>query len=171
MRIIGGGLLCAALLGGCAPAPPPPDPRLTALADAYAGESNELLWKRQATTEESRELLMVEAELGTRGQLSDAHGRYLGSRTAAGVGVSTYPRTAPLSHDVTCASFPNAAAAQRAFLAAGGPALDPFGLDGDGDGNACGWGPQILTVANRYQNQPGAAPRALAPIGIERTGR
>ena len=170
MRLVACGFFCAALLCACAPAPPPPDPRLSALADAYAGEANETLWKRQATSADSRELMMVEAELGTRGQLADSHGRYLGSRTAAGVGVGSYARPAPLSHAVTCASFPNAAAAQRAFLAGGGPALDPFGLDGDGDGYACAWGPQILTIANRYQGR-GDSANALAPIGFERARR
>lgn len=168
MRGFAGGILMSALLvAACAPTAPPADPRLTALADAYAGETNETLWKRQATTGDPRELLMVEAELGTRGQLSDAYGRYLGSRTAAGVGFPTYTRPAPVSHDLNCSDFTNAAEAQRTFLARGGPASDPYGLDGDGDGSACGWGPQILTVAGRYQGR-GASPRSLAATGFER---
>lgn len=170
MRGLAGGMLSLLLLAACAPAVPPPDPKDGALLAVYDGESNETLWKRQATTEDTRELMMVEAVLGTRGQLSDPNGRYLGSRTAAGVGVQTYPRQAPLSHDVQCSDFPNAAAAQRAFLAAGGPARDPYGLDGDGDGSACAWGPQILTVANRYQGKGGAT-RALAPVGFVRAGQ
>ena len=163
MRAFAGVLLLAAV-AGCAPASPPPDPRLAALAQAYAGEPTETLWKRQATTEDPRELMMVEAELGARAQLADPSGRYLGSRTAAGVGLVTYPRSAPVTGTRNCADFPSAAAAQRTFLAEGGPAVDPDGLDGDGDGNACGWGAQILTVSNRYQNQPGGAPRGLAAL-------
>lgn len=163
MRAFAGVLLIAAV-AGCAPASPPPDPRLAALAQAYAGEPTETLWKRQATTGDARELMMVEAELGSRAQLADPSGRYLGSRTAAGVGLVTYPRSAPVTGTRNCADFPSAAAAQRTFLAEGGPAVDPDGLDRDGDGNACGWGAQILTVSNRYQNQPGGTPRGLAAL-------
>lgn len=167
MRGLASGVLISLLLAACAPSTPPPDPRLAALSDAYAAELNETLWKRQATTADSRELMMVEAELGTRGQLSDAHGRYLGSRTAAGVGMTLYPRPAPTNARRNCGDFPSAAAAQLAFLTNGGPGVDTDNLDGDGDGYACGWGAQILSVSNRYQNQPGAAPRSLAPIRVE----
>jgi hypothetical protein len=41
----------------------------------------------------------------------------------------------------TCARFANADAAQRAFLANGGPADDVYNLDPDGDGFACDWSP------------------------------
>lgn len=40
-----------------------------------------------------------------------------------------------------CRGYPNPDDAQRAFLAAGGPASDPKGLDPDGDGFACKWDP------------------------------
>jgi hypothetical protein len=40
-----------------------------------------------------------------------------------------------------CGRYPNSDAAQRAFLAAGGPASDSLGLDPDGDGFACKWDP------------------------------
>ncbi|MFT4014001.1 MAG: hypothetical protein QM682_11470 [Paracoccus sp. (in: a-proteobacteria)] len=43
-----------------------------------------------------------------------------------------------------CAGYPSADAAQRAFIAAGGPVLDPRGMDPDGDGFACGWDPRPL---------------------------
>jgi hypothetical protein len=39
--------------------------------------------------------------------------------------------------DATCSDFPNQAAAQSYFLARGGPAADPDGLDADHDGIAC----------------------------------
>lgn len=40
-----------------------------------------------------------------------------------------------------CGRYRSADDAQRAFLAAGGPEVDPQGLDRDGDGFACGWDP------------------------------
>jgi hypothetical protein len=41
-----------------------------------------------------------------------------------------------------CRRFASADDAQRFFLANGGPARDPHGLDPDGDGFACGWDPE-----------------------------
>lgn len=40
-----------------------------------------------------------------------------------------------------CAAYAEAGQAQLAFLAQGGPQLDPLGLDPDGDGYVCGWEP------------------------------
>ncbi|MGR3483918.1 MAG: hypothetical protein ACU0BF_01105 [Paracoccaceae bacterium] len=42
-----------------------------------------------------------------------------------------------------CAGFASDDAAQREFLARGGPARDPLTLDPDGDGFACGWNPAV----------------------------
>lgn len=42
----------------------------------------------------------------------------------------------------TCARFSNDDAAQRAFLANGGPSEDAYNLDPDGDGFACDWSPE-----------------------------
>ena len=44
--------------------------------------------------------------------------------------------------DRNCAKFTSDAAAQEAFLAAGGPENDRRGLDPDGDGYACYWDPR-----------------------------
>lgn len=41
-----------------------------------------------------------------------------------------------------CRSYAGADAAQTAFIAAGGPVIDPRGLDPDGDGFVCGWDPR-----------------------------
>ncbi|MBE3640284.1 hypothetical protein ICN82_18935, partial [Mangrovicoccus sp. HB182678] len=41
----------------------------------------------------------------------------------------------------SCAPYADAAAAQQAFLAAGGPQQDALGLDADGDGFVCGFDP------------------------------
>lgn len=41
-----------------------------------------------------------------------------------------------------CRKWPDPARAQTAFLAAGGPVIDPKGMDPDGDGFVCGWDPR-----------------------------
>lgn len=46
-----------------------------------------------------------------------------------------------------CAGYPSADAAQRAFLAAGGPRRDRKGMDPDGDGFACAWDPSPYRAA------------------------
>lgn len=47
----------------------------------------------------------------------------------------------------SCASYPSADAAQRAFLSAGGPERDRYGMDPDGDGFACAWDPAPYRLA------------------------
>jgi hypothetical protein len=80
-------------------------------------------------------LLAVEAELALRDDVTCAGA----ARSAARVGVPVYPRReGRADHD--CADFARGARAQVFFLAAGGPARDPHGLDADGDGLACEWG-------------------------------
>lgn len=60
-------------------------------------------------------------------------------------GARVHPRPqqpAPASRlAAACAAHASADAAQIAFLAAGGPRLDPRGMDPDGDGFVCGWDP------------------------------
>lgn len=46
-----------------------------------------------------------------------------------------------------CATYNSADAAQRDFLARGGPTRDPRGIDPDGDGFACGWDPAPFLLA------------------------
>nr|WP_245731302.1 hypothetical protein [Loktanella fryxellensis] len=46
-----------------------------------------------------------------------------------------------------CATYTSPDAAQRDFLARGGPDRDPRGLDPDGDGFACGWDPAPFLLA------------------------
>ncbi len=46
-----------------------------------------------------------------------------------------------------CASYRSPDAAQRDFLARGGPERDPKGIDPDGDGFACGWDPAPFLAA------------------------
>ncbi len=65
-------------------------------------------------------------------------------RTTNPLGVMLY-RRGPF-HTVAraqrnCAKFVTGDVAQEEFLARGGPAVDPLGLDPDGDGFACRWDP------------------------------
>ncbi len=46
-----------------------------------------------------------------------------------------------------CATYNSPDAAQRDFLARGGPDRDPRGIDPDGDGFACGWDPAPFLLA------------------------
>lgn len=46
-----------------------------------------------------------------------------------------------------CAGYNTPDAAQRDFLARGGPERDPRGIDPDGDGFACGWDPAPFRLA------------------------
>ncbi|MCX7889245.1 MAG: hypothetical protein N2422_05870 [Rhodobacteraceae bacterium] len=59
------------------------------------------------------------------------------------LGESIYNRSGiTLSNsEKACAKYDSPAAAQEAFLKAGGPKRDPKNLDPDGDGFACGWDP------------------------------
>lgn len=59
-------------------------------------------------------------------------------------GTKIYRRTggSVLNAASACASYGSAEIAQRRFIAAGGPVIDPAGLDPDGDGFVCGWDPR-----------------------------
>lgn len=64
------------------------------------------------------------------------------------IGQSVWPRQAGSQASAAkfCAAYPDAARAQTAFLAAGGPDKDPRGADPDGDGYVCGWDPAPYRV-------------------------
>lgn len=97
--------------------------------------------------------LAIEAELISRGEKS-CYGTNLGRTSVALLGKSYFDRgdgtskasasgysaAKVTSGAVDCSDFPSSAAAQKYFLASGGPAQDPHNLDGDGDGLACEWG-------------------------------
>ncbi len=61
--------------------------------------------------------------------------------TTHNIGERVYKRKSRSSASKRCREYGNPDAAQRAFLAAGGPALDELRLDPDGDGFVCGWSP------------------------------
>lgn len=64
-------------------------------------------------------------------------------------GTPVHPRTQPSAERAAwaCAGHASPDAAQLTFLAAGGPRLDPRGMDPDGDGFVCGWDPAAVRVA------------------------
>ncbi|WP_376776683.1 excalibur calcium-binding domain-containing protein [Rhizobium laguerreae] len=106
--------------------------------------------------------MVIEAELATRGETSSGN-EYVGRRTAATVGVPYYLRAATTSYDLDCARFQSSAEAQRFFLKAGGPAIDPNGLDRDGDGYACEFGQTLLGRGARPKSKPVSTARYSAP--------
>jgi len=61
--------------------------------------------------------------------------------TTHAIGKRVYSRSFRGSASRACRSYGNPDAAQRAFLAAGGPDRDSLKLDPDGDGFVCGWSP------------------------------
>ncbi len=63
--------------------------------------------------------------------------------TAHKIGERVYSRSDRSSSTAKrqCRKYPNPDAAQRAFLAAGGPKQDKLKIDPDGDGFVCGWSP------------------------------
>ncbi len=99
----------------------------------------------------ARGKLMIEAELASRGIRQCPTGNY-GQASASSLGVNLYDRsftTARVSPtvDYNCADFPSGSAAQKFFLASGGPLSDLHNLDGDGDGLACEWGAEIKRIS------------------------
>lgn len=68
-------------------------------------------------------------------------------------------------HDRDCGDFSSAGAAQAFFLANGGPASDPHGLDRDGDGYACDWGRNVQTAVNHRR----VAVRQASAARVRRT--
>lgn len=146
------------LIAGCAAVP-----NQSGFSQFY-GLSSSLLWAKQATTSSAIELAMVEAELGSRGESSYGIW-YLGQRTASAYGRTIYQRTTirgTTTDQKNCSDFSSSAAAQKYFLAAGGPVSDPNHLDGDGDGLACDWGTQVAQIKKQFAARPIAKQRAIA---------
>lgn len=71
-------------------------------------------------------------------------------QTTNAVGESRYPRSAAarVTGVGNCGRFRDTDAAQRAFLAGGGPEQDRYGIDPDGDGFACRWDPAPYRALN-----------------------
>ncbi|WP_424942272.1 hypothetical protein [Aliiroseovarius crassostreae] len=76
--------------------------------------------------------------------------------------------------DRNCASYGSPDIAQEAFLNAGGPQRDRYGIDPDGDGFACGWNPapfrNVRAAPTPVPSSTGAVSAAdLAAAGITGT--
>lgn len=116
-----------------------------------AAKSTGVLWIDQQYTTSALELAVIEAELGVRGE-THSGSRYLGKRTMAAYGRRLYSRAINSNSELDCSDFPSSAAAQKFFLAQGGPASDPHNLDGDGDGLACEWGAKLRQVSRKAKS-------------------
>lgn len=96
---------------------------------------------------------MIEAELAVRG-IEHCSSKPYGQASVSAFGQKIYARTTRKNSSVSgqdfdCSDFSTGAEAQRFFLAAGGPRIDPNDLDRDGDGLACEWGTQARQLT-RY---------------------
>ncbi len=72
------------------------------------------------------------------------------------VGQPLYSRSRILAQrrfERNCAKYASSDLAQEAFLKAGGPRRDRYGLDPDGDGFACYWDPKPFRLAVKAQGQ------------------
>ncbi len=119
---------------------------LEPLSTRLEAQSTASLWLQQQASQSPLELMYIEAELGARGQVNRGS-NYLGKRTRSAYGQALYARNSGGGDVLNCSDFASSAAAQKFFLASGGPFLDPNDLDRDGDGLACEWGARITQIA------------------------
>lgn len=131
---------------------------LAGCANPIAYEATNDLWRKLDYATSPLEIARIEAELGSRRQETDTRSylskvSYLGRTTSTAYGKALYDRTtaSPFSKDKNCGDFPSAAAAQKYFLASGGPSRDPHGLDRDGDGFACEWGKELQRIVKKHR--------------------
>lgn len=118
------------------------------LSRQFETMSTRALWTQQYISREPLELAFIEAELGARGETASSIS-FLGKRTGSAYGTQLYVRNGGSSNTMNCSDFSSGAAAQKFFLAAGGPFSDSHDLDRDGDGLACEWGSHIQSVTSQ----------------------
>lgn len=138
------------LVAACGQSPATQQPEVLSARIAAETQTNLCTAYRSPTTT-PRGKLMIEAELAVRG-VNQCQGSNYGGSSAAALGSNLYSRTENSSQNLSndlrnCSDFPSGAAAQKFFLAAGGPINDPNNLDADGDGLACEWGAQVRRIA------------------------
>lgn len=118
----------------------------------FSTQSSPALWSQLSQSSDTKQIMLLEAELASRGQESSGT-EYIGRKTSSTVGKSRYGRSPTAIADRNCSDFASAAAAQKFFLASGGPTQDPHGLDRDGDGNACDWGRSLKSSAAKNKQK------------------
>lgn len=134
-----------ALLTACGSVPQD----LDAVSKKVSSLSTATLWSEQQYSSSPLAIAFAEAELGARGA-THSGSSYLGKKTRSAYRKSLYARPGGGANAYNCSDFPSSAAAQKFFLASGGPLKDPNNFDADGDGLACEWGAQISRVAKTY---------------------
>ena len=96
----------------------------------------------QRKLDEDRAKLVIVQPTALPSRVDGVNVALFARQTTNPVGQKIYDRSAGLGgFSSACRKFADPDDAQRAFLAAGGPQTDQYGLDPDGDGFACAWDP------------------------------
>jgi hypothetical protein len=159
-------LVVIVALSGCATSSPSPS-QVGPSQDSLSSQSTESLWSQLSLSSSAVSATAIEPELASRSEFSRGT-EYLGRLTSFAVGRTRYARISN-SGDRNCSDFASSAEAQKLFLRQRGPAIDPHGLDRDGDGFACEFGAVLQSSATRYRASTYTAPvRSYAPSSSAR---
>lgn len=128
------------------------NPGISDEQDFSAVSSRESIQSDRARLEAQREAYVViqPEALPTRPGSNEPSIVAFALQTTHPVGTRTYGRSSLSGQnrfDRNCAKYPSSDVAQTAFLKAGGPERDRYGLDPDGDGYACFWDPAPFRAA------------------------
>lgn len=106
--------------------------------------------KAQADLEAARRQLVVVEPGSVPTEPAGANVALYAKQSTNAVGQRVYDRSvgARVAGMGSCGRYRDGDAAQRAFLSAGGPETDRYGLDPDGDGFACGFNPAPYRALN-----------------------
>jgi hypothetical protein len=135
-----------------APLPAPNNPGLSDEQDFGAVSDRQSIESDAERLERNRALytLIEPIEVPTRPGTNIPNIVAYAIKTSNPVGEPLYSRSPFKSENRSlwnCAKYVSDAAAQEAFLKAGGPERDRYGLDPDGDGFACRWDPMPFRAA------------------------
>jgi hypothetical protein len=135
-----------------APLPAPNNPGLSDEQDFGAVSDRQSIESDAERLERNRALytLIEPTEVLTRPGTDIPNIVAYAIKTSNPVGEPLYSRSPFKSENRSlrnCAKYVSEAAAQEAFLKAGGPERDRYGLDPDGDGFACRWDPTPFRAA------------------------
>ncbi len=146
--------------GGAAPKPVVKlnNPGISDEQDFSAVTARETIESDRARIEAQREAYQVIAPtaLPARPNRTFASIVEFALATTNEVGQPLYSRSKILAQsrfERNCAKYASSDLAQEAFLKAGGPQRDRYGLDPDGDGFACYWDPKPFRLAVNAQGQ------------------